>query len=98
LIGIVDRILESVRTANADASTAFEMPPHLQQYLDQQCETVKTELSKDSPNQFLVSASLGATLTLADRLLTEYGAAVVSPDDVRQLAAFAPTATGKVVL
>ena len=55
-------------------------------------------LTKETPNQILVSALLGGTLTAADRVLTEFGQEVVDPKDVKQLAELAPTAASKVVL
>lgn len=67
-------------------------------FIDAQTKTLESEFAKDSPNQFLVSASLGGVLTLADRLVTEYESRVVDPDDVKQLAALAPSAASKVVL
>jgi hypothetical protein len=59
---------------------------------------LEAEFHKAAPNQILVSALLGATLTVADRIMTEFGRQVVDPDDVKQLAALAPTAASKVVL
>jgi hypothetical protein len=63
-----------------------------------QRDIVEQELSKEQPNQILVSASLGATLAIADRLFTEYGPKLVSAEDVRGLASLVPSAAGKVVL
>ncbi len=91
LIAIMDLI-------NASVHRSSMIAPDVQIYLDSQIATVKSEMEKDSPNPFLVSASLGATLTMADRLCTEFGSDVVNPDYVRELASFAPMVAAKVVL
>jgi hypothetical protein len=67
-------------------------------FVDLHLNSLKEELEKESPNQIMVSGYLGATLTLADRLLTEYGPSVIDPQDVKRLASLAPTAAAKVVL
>jgi hypothetical protein len=46
----------------------------------------------------LVAAAIGAILTLADRLRTDYGDRLIEADVVRRLAMLAPTAASKVVL
>lgn len=91
------RLLELVSLIGASVQRAGRIERDVQQYLDAQIDTVRREMEKDQPNPFLVSASLGATLTLADRLSTEYGAEVVDPEHVRELAGFAPVVAAKVV-
>lgn len=61
-------------------------------------DTLSKELAKESPNQIIISAALGGTLTLADRLFTEYGTRIVTADDVKGLASLVPSAAGKVVV
>jgi hypothetical protein len=90
VLDVVKKIGDAVRRADGFAPLA--------DYVQGQLATLEAECGKETPNQILVSASLGATLTLANRLLTEYGATVVDPEDVRQLAALAPTAAAKVIV
>lgn len=91
---IGDRIRDQGRTVISDSAAADSMI----QFVDTQLDMLERELQKDTPNQIVVSASLGATLTLADRLLTEYGAHIIDPEDVKNLASLVPTVAGKVVL
>ncbi len=95
---IMTRIRDSIQKAGADPSVTFKVDPGLHLFLDTNVNVIQLELAKSEPNQLLLSASLGATLTLADRLVTEWGSKVVNPDDVRILASFAPTAASKVFL
>lgn len=99
LVDCVRRIGESIRgnarSVVADPGTVEKWV----QFVEAQAATLLAEFNQqEAPNQILVSASLGATLALADRLLTEYGPGVVDPEDVKQLASLVPTAAGKVVL
>ena len=98
VLTLIDNIYKSLKQAAADGRIEEVADPDLQSYLDLHINTARSELQKPSPNAFLVSASLGATLTLADRFLTKYGSDVLSADDVRELATYAPTAAGKVFL
>lgn len=91
---IGDRIRDQGPSVMSDSAAADSMI----HFVNTQLDTLERELQKDTPNQIVVSASLGATLTLADRLLTEYGAHVVDPEDVKNLASLVPTVAGKVVL
>jgi hypothetical protein len=91
---IGDRIRDQGPSALSDPASVESMV----KFIDGQVSTLETEFKKDSPNQIVVSASLGATLTLADRLATEYGESVVNPADVKDLASLVPTVAGKVVL
>jgi hypothetical protein len=95
LLAVMAQIHDSVEKACAGG--AYNIDPRLSQYLNREIDTIRLELENDEPNQFLVSASLGATLTLADRLCTEYGPEVVNPEHVRELASFAPMIAAKVV-
>lgn len=98
VVDLIDHIFECVRKAGTNKELGEVADPAFQDYVALQVQAAKNELLKESPNPFLVSASIGATLTLADRLLTKYGPSVISADDVRELAAYAPTAAGKVLL
>ncbi len=96
MLEYVRRIGDRLRTQGPgvlDSGTLASM----ERFVDTHLQTLETELVKDSPNQILVSASLGAALTLADRLLTEYGSSLLEPNDVKQLASLVPTAASKVV-
>src|SRR5262249_472633 len=105
------RLLESVQSIASRIRTASNQPRTVSRdepanytlesvaaYVDQQAEALKQELSCEKPNQLLISASLGATLAVADRLHTDYGDTVINAEDVKQLAALVPTVAGKVVL
>lgn len=91
---IGDRIRDKGHIAFSDPASVESMV----EFVDGQVSTLETEFKKDSPNQIVVSATLSATLTLADRLATEYGESIVNPADVKDLAFLAPTVAGKVVL
>jgi hypothetical protein len=67
-------------------------------FVDLHMNSLEGELTKDSPNHILVSGYLGATLSLADRLLTEFGGKLIDADDVKRLASLAPSVAGKVVV
>jgi hypothetical protein len=97
LVDLVDRILASIRGVDSSrmASAGFD---GVAAYLERETETLKRELGADTPNQSIVSAALGATLTVADRLYTELGESVVNVDDLRALAALVPTSSGRVVV
>ena len=97
VLDVVKRIVAGIEKANAAPSQAGGLSS-LFDYGAAQLRTLEEELQKNDPNQFLIAASLGATLALANRLLTDYGAGVVKPDDVKQLAELAPSAAAKVVL
>lgn len=96
LIRIMDAIQEDIRRAHEGQTVQIETS--LQQYLQDQVNTVRTEMGKEKPDQFLVSASLSATLALADRVWTQYGDDVVQSEHIRRLAALAPMAAAKVVV
>jgi hypothetical protein len=67
-------------------------------FAEAQLATLEIELAKEKPNQVLVSAAIGAVLTLADRLRTDYGDRLIESNVLRRLAMLAPTAASKVVL
>jgi hypothetical protein len=67
-------------------------------FAEAQVAALEVELAKEKPNQVLVAAAIGAILTLADRLRTDYGDRLIEADVVRRLAMLAPTAASKVVL
>jgi hypothetical protein len=93
---IVDRILASIRDVAPTASSSTGLDG-IVAYVERESETLKRELSGDAPNGSIVSASLGATLTVADRLYTEFGESAVKVTDLRALAALVPTSGGRVV-
>ena len=95
VVEIVDRILASIRVAPSATSSASL--DGIVAYVERESETLRRELNGDAPNGSIVSASLGATLTVADRLYTEFGESVVKVNDLRALAALVPTSGGRVV-
>lgn len=96
VLELVDRILTSIR--GVDSSTiASSGLAGVAAYVERETDTLKRELGTDTPNQPIVSASLGATLTIADRLYTEFGESIVKASDLRALAALVPTSSGRVV-
>ena len=96
VLELVDRILTSIR--GVDSSTiASSGLAGVAAYVERETDTLKRELGTDTPNQSIVSASLGATLTIADRLYTEFGESIVKASDLRALAALVPTSSGRVV-
>jgi hypothetical protein len=96
VLELVDRILTSIR--GVDSSTlASSGLAGVAAYVERETDTLKRELGTETPNQPIVSASLGATLTIADRLYTEFGESIVKASDLRALAALVPTSSGRVV-
>jgi hypothetical protein len=97
---VAERIRSATLPARSDA--ADDPVPYtlesVADFVDLQADAVAKELASAKPNQLVISASLSATLSVADRLRTEYGDGVIKLDDIKQLASLAPTAAGKVVL
>jgi hypothetical protein len=98
LIQIISTIRDDLHRAHDDGQNSFRIDENLQSYLGQQVDAVKAEMAKEKPDRFIISASLSATLALADRVWTEYGENVIQPEHIRQLAALAPLAAAKVVM
>jgi len=96
LVDLVERILSSMRRVDSSRIASGGLDPVIV-YVEHEIETLKRELGTDTPNQSIVSASLGATLTVADRLYTAFGDSVVPVEDLRALAALVPTSNGRVV-
>lgn len=96
LIQVMDSIRDDIHGALEAKKLLIESS--LQNYLQDQVNTVRTEMAKENPDQLLLSASLSATLALADRVRTEYGENVIQTEHIRQLAALAPMAAAKVVV
>jgi hypothetical protein len=78
VLGLLDRISDSVSRAPT--------PGNAVQYLRDQVEAVRGEFGGPVPDEAVVSAGISATLVLGDRL-------GVDRELLRELAAFAPTAT-----
>ena len=97
ILDCVKTIGDRIRSNRSEISEGVEVG-QLLDFVDGQVLTLDMELQKATPNTFLISASLSATLGLADRLLAQYGQRVVDAKDVRALAEFVPTAASKVVL
>jgi len=96
VVELVNRILARVRGADPSAKSAGDLE-RVAAYIEHETDTLKRELAADSPNPFIVSASLGATLMIADRLHTEYGDSVIDANDVRTLSLLVPTSPGRVL-
>jgi hypothetical protein len=96
VLALADRLLSGIRNAGADTEHSAALSG-VATYVDGEVGVLRRELSAESPNLFLVSASLGAMVTVADRLHTEYGDALVSASDLKALVALAPTSAGRVV-
>jgi hypothetical protein len=94
LFDVLDRIQRGLGDSDLEPAKRAQVDG----FLASQIATLRAELEKDAPNELVVSGSLGATLALADRLSTDFGSAVVDRSAVAELAAFAPSAAGKVVL
>ena len=80
-------LMRQVRDSARDART----DPNAVSFLQNQVETVSAEYRRDPPSQLIVSASVDATVVLAERL----GPDVVRPELVHELASFAPSASAK---
>lgn len=76
---LVDQISSALERAEIDPDTLS--------FLQTQVNTLKYEYSKDEANQHIVSASIGAMVSLAERL----GTRAVDPQVVSTLASFAPS-------
>jgi hypothetical protein len=95
VLELVDRILDRIR--KADPSATPNALVGVIEYVEHEAGALRREFLTETPNRFIVSGSLGATLAVADRLYTEYGEPVVSADDLRALIALVPNAGGRLV-
>jgi SIR2-like protein len=93
LFKIVNKILTGIQSSDLEPNKKKEVS----HFLTSQIDTLKEELDKPDPNELIVSASLGAAVTLADRISTELKQSVFKREDLQELASFAPSAAGKVV-
>ncbi|HXH94793.1 MAG TPA: SIR2 family protein [Thermoanaerobaculia bacterium] len=98
VIEVVTEIRDDILKADLDQSNNFHIGDSLRKYLFEQVDTVSHEMTKEKPDRFLVSASLSATLALADRVTTDYGSSIIRPNNLRRLAEFAPLAAGRVIV
>jgi hypothetical protein len=76
---LIDQITHAIEQIGTDPSTLS--------FLWSQVNAVESEYNKQEPNQHIVSASIGAMVSLAERL----GAEAVDPQAVRTLASFVPS-------
>ena len=65
VLDLVDRILDRIR--RADPSTAPNGLGGVIAHVEHEAGALRREFGSDTPNRFIVSASLGATLAVADR-------------------------------
>ena len=79
VVELMEQITQSVQQTGSDPDTMF--------FIQNQVNTVKQEYSKVQPNQHIVSASIGATVVVGERL----GGEIVKPELVSELASFAPS-------
>lgn len=98
LLEYVKRIAERIEVHGPVSISDSGLLASLAGFVKGNVETLEAEFGKEVPNQILVSAVLGGTLSFADKMLSEYGPTLVDPADVKKLASFAPTAASKVVL
>jgi hypothetical protein len=96
VLALADRLLSGIRNPGADLPDSAALSG-VATYVDAEVGVLRRELSAESPNLLLVSASLGAMVTVADRLHTEYGESLVSASDLKALVALAPTSAGRVL-
>jgi hypothetical protein len=82
VVKLMDQVIKSA-SHSADASTIS--------FLKSQVDAVKKEYEQEAPNQHIVSAAIGATIVLAERL----GADVVELDVLNELISFAPSTSVK---
>ncbi len=81
VVELMGQIINYAQLASIDPGTMS--------FLQSQINAVREEFGKTQPNQHIVSASIDATVVVADRL----GSKAVKPELVRELASFAPSVT-----
>ena len=82
VVKLMDQVINSA-SHSADAGTIS--------FLKSQVDAVKKEYEHEEPNQHIVSAAIGATIVLAERLGTD----VVELDVLNELISFAPSTSVK---
>jgi len=97
ILKLAGRIAEEIRLNAPSAIPDATAATGIINFAQSQFDTLQEEFQKGTPNQYIVSGSLGATLSVADRLLAEYGTKVVSAEVVKALAAYAPSGASKLV-
>jgi hypothetical protein len=80
---VLDLLIKVNKAAGKSASD-----PNLTTFLRAQLRSVRREYERPEPNQAIVSAAIGATLSLAERL-------DVDKDTLDSLSKFAPTSWGR---
>jgi len=78
VVELVEQFAEAAERADLDSDTLG--------YLRSQVKAIKNEYARDAPNQHVMSAAIGATVVLAERLCPE----IASSELVRELLSFAP--------
>lgn len=81
IVRLVDSIRDRVRSSQIVGGSVRD-------YLDQHADALRRELSSPTPDLYAVSASLGATISLTQRLHDEFGASVVDLTEIEQLRSF----------
>jgi len=88
-----DRLLDLMKTVRRSVNAAARkeyVDPNAASFMRKQVSAIQGEYRRETPNQSIVAAAIGATVVLAERL----GAEVVDPAVVQQLAAYAPSTVG----
>lgn len=101
IIQTLDAIMQGVRNArqgSTQGKTGRGLDDNTVRFLEQQCRIVEEEYARDEPNHFVISAAIGATVMLAERLCVELGPDIVKAEYVRRLAAFAPSVAGRGII
>ncbi len=65
------------------------------EFLKSQVQIIKDECERDKPNHYILGTAIGAVTVLVERLCVEFGPDAVKPENVRRLAALAPSLAGR---
>ena len=87
ILNVLERVQQSVNEAGQQPDSLDSLDPETIKYFTGQVDTLREQYQSNQPNAHVVSAALGATLVIANRL----GPGVIDPEDVQALASFGPT-------
>jgi hypothetical protein len=85
------KLMNQVRTAIQQAAKNSLVDPNAAAYARKQWSAVQSEYRRETPNQSIVAAAIGATVVLAEQL----GEQIVDRGVVQELASYAPSAVGR---
>lgn len=92
------RILELVDQINSAAANVPEINQQTLSYLEKQAYEVRFQYQTPAPNQQTISAAISVIVLLSERLRFEISDTAVPIDDVRELATYVPSLTGRGVI